>query len=267
MKRKVLNPFLFVALLVLAVGLACGIDFGTKTPEPPQPIIQPTSAPIQPTSAPLQQPTQPEIVQPTNPPASTQAPSPSTSQYYTEEWNDGFGNWSQQVKLNSDEGDVNKAKVFVENDRLVFDLDKWLIAYVFYDPYQYTDVKIQVRVENRGTNNKNNVMLVCRVSSEGHYLVTIANSGLFSLFSYDGAKDTYTRMDSSGSTKIKSGKEINDYTLVCKDKTLTLYINGEESRKYTDNKFVWRQGQVGVGVASEDLPVKIEFDYVTISEP
>jgi hypothetical protein len=50
MKRNVLKPFLFVTLLVLAVSLACSINFGTNTEVPaPQPITQPTSVPIQPT--------------------------------------------------------------------------------------------------------------------------------------------------------------------------------------------------------------------------
>jgi hypothetical protein len=56
--------------------------------------------------------------------------------------------------------------------------------------------------------------------------------------------------------------------LVCNDKTLTLYINGFETRSYTDNQFVFREGQIGVGVASENqTPVKVNFDWVKVSQP
>jgi hypothetical protein len=56
--------------------------------------------------------------------------------------------------------------------------------------------------------------------------------------------------------------------LVCSDRTLTLYINGNEQRSYTDNQFVFRDGLIGVGVASEDVvPVKLDFDWVKISQP
>ena len=67
---------------------------------------------------------------------------------------------------------------------------------------------------------------------------------------------------------IKSGKEINDYALVCKGRDLIVYTNGTEVRKYTDNKYVLRKGQIAVGAASEDqVPVKLEFEYVKVSEP
>ena len=158
-------------------------------------------------------------------------------------------------------------QISVQDGRLTFNLDKWLIAYVFYDPFEYGDVRVDVSVENRGT-NVNDVLLVCRSSDEGLYLVNIANSGLYSMYAWDGATDVYTRIADGGSKNIRSGKETNSYSLVCKDKKITLYVNDKKVREYTDNRFVFRKGHVGVGVASEkELPVKIEFEYVTISEP
>jgi hypothetical protein len=45
-------------------------------------------------------------------------------------------------------------------------------------------------------------------------------------------------------------------------------INGVETRTYTDNQFVLRDGQVGIGLSSfRDVPVKVEFDWVKISQP
>ncbi len=265
MKRNHFNPLFFVTAIVLIVSLACGIDFGTTTE------VAPTqrSVPLQPTpqsAIPTPQSAQPtvQIDQPTEiPPTAIVA----SSQFFTEEWDNGFGAWVQEVELNSPEGDKSKAIVSVENGRLSFDLGKWLIAYVFYPSFNYDNVRIDVRVDNRGT-NINNVLLVCRKSDEGHYLVNIANSGLFAIYAYDGSRGSYARIADGGSNKIKQGKDVNEYTLICRDRTLSLLINGFDTRSYTDNQYAFREGQVGVGVASEgQLPVKVEFDWVKVSEP
>jgi hypothetical protein len=260
MKNRISVLFAFMALL-LAVGLACSVFSGTQTPPDTQAPQQPdqlqlTEPPVQPTEPPVQ-PTE----QPVQPPS--EAPD-----FFTEEFDGNVDNWSQTVELNGDDmgGNKSQAKITVNNGFLAFDMGKYLIGYVFYKPYTYTNVRLDVRVDNRGT-NENNILLVCRKSEEGHYLVNIANSGLFAMYAFDGAKNNYARMADGGSKKIKSGKEINEYALVCNEKTLTLYINGSEVRSYTDNQYVFRSGQVGVGVASnKQLPVTVEFDWVKISQ-
>jgi hypothetical protein len=188
--------------------------------------------------------------------------------FFTEEFDGDVSNWTQTVELNGDNnGNKSQAKLAVDNGYLVFDMGKFLIGYMFYQPHKYTKVRLDIRVDNRGT-NINNILLVCRKSDEGHYLVNIANSGLFGIYAFDGARNNYARIADGGSNKIKPGKEINEYALVCNDRTLTIYINGFETRSYTDNKYVFRDGLVGVGVASEDqLPVKVDFDWVKISQP
>jgi hypothetical protein len=91
---------------------------------------------------------------------------------------------------------------------------------------------------------------------------------LYAMYAYNGANKTYARIADGGSNKIKAGKEINEYSLVCNERKLVLYINGNEVRSYTDNQYIFREGLVGVGLASENqLPVKVEFDWVKISEP
>lgn len=253
---KTLKPFVFLVVVIAVVSLACMGGGDEPTPEPPPP--------------PVEEPQQPEPEQPAEPAAPeppTETPAPVAEEFFTEEFEADLNNWSQEVVLNSDEGDTSQANVYLDDGRLVFDLGKFLITYMFYDPYEYTDVRIDVRVENRGT-NVNNVLLVCRESDEGLYLVNIANSGLYAMYVYDVENKNYFRMADGGSTKIKSGKEVNDYTLICRERTLTLYINDVETRQYTDNKYVVRKGRVGVGVASENqVPVKLEFENVTISEP
>ena len=120
---------------------------------------------------------------------------------------------------------------------------------------------------NRGTNN-NNINLVCRYSDEGWYEIAIANNGLFWLYAYDAAKGNYVKLADGGSNKIKAGKEVNEYTFICNDRNLKLSINGFETTTYTDNQFVFRDGQIGVGLSSfNDVPVKVEFDWIKISQP
>jgi hypothetical protein len=61
---------------------------------------------------------------------------------------------------------------------------------------------------------------------------------------------------------------VNEYTFICNERNLILEVNGVETNSYTDNQFVFREGQVGIGLSSfRDLPVKVEFDWVKISEP
>lgn len=257
MKMKALKPFAFVLALMVLVSLACLGSTETPAPEPPPPAPV-TQAPQQP-----EPPSQPEPPQPTEPPqVAAQA-----QEYFTEEFDGDTSNWKQSVELNASEGDLSQANIYVEDGYLIFDMGKWLIGYVFYQPFEYSNVRIDISVDNRGT-NINNVLLVCRVSDEGHYLVNIANSGLYAIYAYDGAKNNYARIADGGSTKIRPGKDINEYSLVCNDRTLIIYVNGHETRKYTDNQYVFRKGLVGVGVASEDqLPVKLEFEWVKISQP
>ena len=255
MYAKTLKPLLFLVVVMAMVSLACLGSSETPAPAQPQPAPQ--------------QPQQPEPVQPepTMPPPPTDPPAPAAQEFFTEEFDGDISNWKQTVELNATDGNISQANISVEDGYLVFDFGKWLIGYVFYEPFEYSNVRIDVRVDNRGT-NVNNVLLVCRKSDEGHYLVNIANSGLFAIYAFNAPKDNYHRIADGGSTKIKPGKEINEYTLVCNDKTLIIYINGHETRSYTDNQYVFRDGLVGVGVASEDqLPVKLEFDWVKISPP
>jgi tRNA A-37 threonylcarbamoyl transferase component Bud32 len=222
------------------------------------PTLLPTLTLVPPTLpiVPLQPTTQ--LIQPTE---------TVVSQFFTEEWDNGFGAWVQQVELNSSSGDKNQAKISVEDGHLAFDLGRELIAYVFFPTFSYTSVRIDAHVNNRGT-NVNDVLLVCQKSEAGHYLVNIANSGLYSMYAFDGTRNSYTRIADGGSNKITQGKNVNDYTLICNGKTLTLLINGNATRSLVDNQFHFTEGQIGVGVASEEqLPVTVWFESVKISEP
>jgi len=259
MKSQYRMLFGFVVLL-LAVSLACKFG-GSQTPTQ-APATEAPPVVASPEQSTPEQSTQGETPAATEPPAQTSAPD-----FFTEEFDGDISNWTYFTSKNDTTADDSGVEPTSDNGFLVLDLTKYLNVYVMYDPYTYTNVQLDARVENRGTNN-NNINLVCRSSKEGWYEISIANNGLYWLYAYDGVKGSYAKLADGGSNKIKSGKEVNEYTFICNDRNLILKINGIETTRYTDNQFVFRDGQVGIGASSfKDVPVKVEFDWVKISQP
>jgi S1-C subfamily serine protease len=194
---------------------------------------------------------------------------PSTSSdapaYFTEDFDKSIPNWTYFVQ----HGDETKMDLHTDNGVLVFNLTGVdLYAYLLYDPYTYTDVRIDARAENRGFNT-NNVSLICRYDPDyGWYEFAIGNDGLYAIYAYDGTTQQYELLFDGGSTAIHSGKDVNEYTAICKGNTLALYINGVEAHTITEKQFAFREGQVGISTSSfEVLPIIVEWDWVTISEP
>jgi hypothetical protein len=260
MKKRISAPLFALTALVL-VSLAC--QFGTPSTPAPTPLPPPTQPPTQ---APVNVVPSPVIEQPTE--AATEAPTEAPAQdYFTEEFDGDISNWSYFISKNDSKADDSGSQPITDNGYLVFDLAKNLNVYTVYDPMNYEDVRVDVRVDNRGTNN-NNINLVCRLSDEGWYEVSVANNGLFWFWAFDGKKQAYVKLADGGSNKIRSGKETNEYTLVCSGRIIKLAINGVDTKAFTDNQFVFRSGQIGVGLSSfNDAPTKVEFDWVKISQP
>jgi hypothetical protein len=255
MKRNVLSPFLFVTLLVLAVGLACGIDFGTKTPEPgPQPIIPSTSVPLQ----------QSTEVQPTV--------APPSSPFFKEEFNtDVLSSWSPFIITGNDKADKSKGSLSIKNGKLVFNLaGEQLYSYLIYDTQTYKDVRVEVSANNRGANT-NNISLVCRYSDEGWYEFSVTSGGMFTIWAVDSTGAVhkgYNSVNSGGSTAIKTGRETNVYVASCVGDKLTLTINGQGAASFTERKYKFTDGKVGINVSSLDFfPVVVEIDYFDIQKP
>jgi hypothetical protein len=216
-------------------------------------------------------PTQPQVEEPS--PAPTEPPVQSSAQeFFTEEFDGDISNWSQLNVTGSTETNVNGLNLEVKDSRLVFDFStKQLYTYLFYDPFEYENVTVESRVENRGMND-NNISLICRYSEdEGWYEFNVFNSGLYNIlygfYKADGSIN-YARIADGGSTKIKAGKEVNVYKIICNGRQLSLYINGTETRVVEDNQYALRKGKIGIGASSfNQLPIKVEYDWVTISEP
>lgn len=259
MKLKTQKSFILLLAILTLVSLACSVDlYGTPTPAQSEQVTATTEplAESTPTFAPQQ--------------VFTDA-----QQFFTEEFDGNADNWKYTVvngaKSQVIDGIVGLMSVRPIGGLLVFDLQgqgAWV--YATYESFNYSDVRLDVKVNNRGTNN-NNVSLICRKSDAGWYEFNIANNGLYQIVYGQIQPDNkvaYTPIADGGSTKIKSGLAENEYGIVCQGSTLILYINGEEARRLEDKKYLLPEGKVGVSVSSfKDVPVIVDFYWAKISQP
>src|SRR5215213_7977958 len=264
---KPLRPLFLFASLLLIVGLACsgGATPPTQAPPPTQPVqVLPTEALPEPTDVP------PTAVPPATEPA---PPVPQAQQFFTEEFDEPLSSdWDVLTVTDSADADPDKVTVQSDGGRLVWDFDsEWVYYYLFYNAFEYEDVRVDVRADNRGRNN-NNISLICRYDEEiGWYEFNIANNGLYNILYaevLDNGKIRYNRIANGGSNAINQGKEVNEYSATCQGDELTLNINGDEVISIKDKQYGLRSGQVGVSVSSFNvLPILIEMDWIRISEP
>lgn len=252
MPVKALKSIALFAATMILVSLACVSGTVTPTAEPVQ--VEPTALTVTTELTPTV-----EIsVIPTQPPA---------QQFFTEEFDVDNGYWDINVVKNADSSDSTKATAEIMDGIFDFAIDgKLLTIYSFYLPYEYENVKIDLLVENLGTND-NQINIICRATENGWYEFSIANSGLYVIYAVEPGKG-YRKLHDGGSNKIKAGKEFNEYSIICNERTLSLFINGVETRVFEENEYTFGQGLVGIGVSSfNTLPVEIQINSVTISEP
>jgi hypothetical protein len=256
---KPFKPFIFLACFVLVVGLACSLG------GPAQPQVQPTQPP------PPVQPTQPPA--PTAVPQPTQPPVPQAQQFFTEEFDSPLSNdWDIFTVTDSTNADPDKVTVEAKDGKLSWDFDsEYVYYYLFYNPFEYEDVTVELQADNRGRNN-NNISLICRYDPDvGWYEFNIANNGLYWIYYAEVTQSgeiSYNLVVNGGSNSIHQGKDINEYSITCKGDDLSLTINGDEVKTVSERTYGLRSGQVGMSVSSFDvLPIQIEMDWFKVSEP
>lgn len=249
--------FGFVALL-LAVSLACS---GGATPAP---TAVPTNPPL-----PTNPPPPPVDQQPT-----VELPSSVvTQEFFTEEFDSPLSNaWSILTVTGSNSADADKVTVEPDNGRLKWKFDsEYVYYYLFYEGANYSDVKVEVKADNRGRNN-NSVSLICRYDADsGWYEFNIANNGLYDILYAEVTSNgdiAYNTITNGGSNAIKQGRDVNEYAITCDGDKLTLTINGKEVNTLTETRYALRDGGVGMSVSSFNvLPIEVEMDWFKISEP
>lgn len=267
--------FLRIAILVIIslFIISCGFSFGTTdepaTTETSEPVLQPTNTEI-PTEEPTNPPPPTEVpVVPTDVPVVTDEALPTDTvsplDFFTEEFDGDLSNWEYFFMS----GNEDEADFYTEDGKLKFVLEgKQIYAYLLYGPYIYEDTVLTAVAENRGLNN-NNVSLICRYDpDEGWYEFNIANNGLYQILAYDVRNSNYNLVADGGSTSIRTGKDVNEYTAICSGKTLVLYINDVETRRIDETTYRLKEGQVGISVSSFDVyPIEVEVESFTIDYP
>jgi hypothetical protein len=261
--RLLLSALSLLGILALACGFSAGGGSDTNDDQ---------AANLAATQAALAETQQAIVDQQSSPTEAPQEPSGDDSAggdtssedepYYVEEFDGDLDSWSYYL-LSGEDADLD---LYTDGGRLVFDISgEYVWTYLTYDSYTYNDVRIDFRAENLGSNN-NNVSLICRYNDRGWYEMNVANNGLYWIYRYTIDDDNFHELYSGGVANLKTGKDTNDFTMICDGERLTLGINGVEVRTIEDSMF--DEGLAGIGVSSFDFtPVLVEFDYVEISEP
>ncbi|MCX6079973.1 MAG: trypsin-like peptidase domain-containing protein [Chloroflexi bacterium] len=190
--------------------------------------------------------------------------------FYTETFDGDIGNYSYfewHEKYASAAADDSLSPT-TKDGFLVFDIPSaQKYVYVNYEAFKYTNVRLDLRADNRGKNS-NSVSLICRYSDEGWYEANVQNDGLYSILAYVVSDGRYYNIFNGGSNLIKQGKNTNEYSFICNGNDLTLGVNSTKVKTVTDKKYVLQEGLVGFGVSSFDsLPVLVNVDAFQISQP
>jgi len=257
---KTFRPMFFLGSILLIVGLACAGGGGGDTPSQPTQPSQPQAT--QPPAA------QPTAVPPTEALPPTQPAPPSASEFFTEEFDQDPGsNWVINILGPGADAHADSVKTSFDNSRFRIELpEKDLYFYYDFIGFSYENVRLDLRADNRGVNT-NNVSLTCRSSQDGWYEWSVGSGGDWYLYA---VTDTYNLISNGGTLFLKQGKEVNEYSMVCKDKTISMFINGQEIKQspITDNKYGLREGSVGFNISSLNIvPVIVEVDWFKVSEP
>jgi hypothetical protein len=256
---KPFRPFFFIASLVAIVSLACGaFSSGDQPEQPQQEVPQQVESPTQ---APQQ-----ELPPPTEEPVEEQPVESSSGPYFTEEF-DSDPQWYYEVIQGNDSSDLEKATYKFDFGRMIFNIeDPGLFAYYVYEGDIYENVRVDIKVENRGVNTQQ-VSLLCQVSDDGWYEWAVQSDGRWELYA---VSDGYKRMHNGASNYIKQGKDVNEYAMICEGNEISFFVNGVEPKgsPYEDRKYALRRGNVGFSVSSlRAIPVNMEVDWFKISEP
>ena len=234
---------LLVGVLILTGLAGCGSPAESASPAaPPRPspsMVSPTQTP----SAPLR--------------------------FFTETFDSKPTGW-QITQIN---GDPKLLQVSIESGRWNFLLGgAYSYVYAIHQPFIYQAVHIEVHVSNRGA-DRNFTSLICQFDiDKGWYEFDISNDGsyhiLYAAWDRKAKAAHYFPLVDGASNLIRSGLSDNVYAATCNSGSLTLSINGEQVHSLEDDEYALRDGRVGIGVSSFDvLPVRLEFDSVTVSAP
>lgn len=191
-------------------------------------------------------------------------PTADAPAFYVEEFDTNLPLWTYFF-FGEDNADFD---LTTDRSLLTFDIqDKNTYVYLTYDPYIYTDVRLDAAVLNQAGTNNNYFSLVCRYDPDlGWYEFNVSSNGLWSLLHYDEQTQRFNQLYDGGSFSIKTGQNKNIFSLECDGNEISAYINDKLMKTVTNNRIA--EGQIGLSVSAfNDVPVKVSFDTLVISEP
>jgi hypothetical protein len=205
---------------------------------------------------------------------STPTPQPTPTieppRYYTEEFNAPLLTWFDFMTYGDSRMVDQKVDLGVFSVRLTPLEEKFSWYYQINNAFTYSDVRVETVVKNQG-NNSNGISLVCRYSDVGWYEAVFSSSGEYWVYVVDNqgiVSQGYNEIANGGSALILQGLKTNVYALECRGNELGLFVNQEEIKRVTDNRFQLAEGKVGLAVsAPKKLPVNVDFESFTVSEP
>jgi len=193
----------------------------------------------------------------------------AASTSFTENFSNGLSNWPQFTTS----GNPTDISVKAANNALEFNLagdnDE---TYLYYSAHTYDNVRIDMSAENL-SQNVANVFIVCRYDeNQGWYEFNIGSDGFYEILyrSWNKNKNgaSFAVLFNGATNKILTGKNTNQYSATCADRTLALTVNGVEVRKIVDNRFALTSGNVAIGAGSlKQGPVNLKIDPVTVGQP
>jgi len=254
MKTRISLSFLALAGLILVVGLACGTTTNTPTIAPPPLSTQV----ILPTIAPTKIPTD-TLPEPTLGPAD----------FFTENFTQDPGsNWSLVLR-GPGQDHADKLTTSFINGRMRFEIGaNDIYAYYFYTPYSYSDVRLDLEVENIGVNSQN-IGLVCRSNGDEWYEFSVGSDGLWYLYAHKKNGD-YDTLAMAGAATLKQGHATNDYAMSCVGDKIHMFVNGTELpySPFKPLNYYFTDGEVGFNISSlEATPVIADIDWFKVSQP
>ncbi|HMU93669.1 MAG TPA: toll/interleukin-1 receptor domain-containing protein [Anaerolineales bacterium] len=213
--------------------------------------------------------TTPPTATATIPPTATAQPEVVIPEFFTVDFDTDLENWDTFLVGDPE----NEVKTSVEKSYMKFELSgKNQHYYTYYTLRTYNNVRVDIRSENRGEYNSV-ATVICRYHiDKDWYEFNFDSGGLYQIlyvkWNDDKTKTISTLIANGGSSLINAGKNVNDYSVICNDRTLSLWINGNEISTVIDNRFVLEEGYVGIGVSSGTLiPIENRIDTLTISQP
>jgi len=189
--------------------------------------------------------------------------------YYSTTFDSSLDDWSYFLTYGSEDDFSNE----VSGGRFRTEISaKETYVYYLYKSLTFTDVQMDTTVENLGVNT-NWVGFICRYTeANGWYEINILATGEYGVFRYDPAKSSpYVTLATGGSRLIKTGKDVNELSVVCQGDEITVGINGQFVKTIsmkTGGYGALREGQVGLTVqATRVTPVIVEFDEFKVGIP